>query len=112
MMRWKGIVLFLVVALALAGCGADNTGNDEGGQATEDPADVAAAEQIYSNNCASCHGGNLEGAMGPGLETIGSKLSESDIADIIENGQGQMPAQTQVSSAERDELAGWLADKK
>lgn len=112
MTKWKGIVLFLVVALALTGCGAGNSGGDDGGQTAEDPAEVATAEQLYSNNCASCHGGNLEGAMGPALDTIGATLSQDEIADIIENGQGQMPAQTQVSSAERDELASWLADQK
>lgn len=111
MLIWKGIVLFIVVALTLVGCGA-GTDNDEGGQATEDPAEVATAEQIYNNNCASCHGGNLEGAMGPALDTIGASLSQDEIADVIENGKGQMPAQTQVSSAERDELASWLADQK
>lgn len=108
---WKGMLLFLVVLLSLTGCATGDSG-DGGGQSAEDPADVATAEQLYSNNCSSCHGGNLEGGMGPSLEAVGANLSQDDIAGIIENGRGQMPAQTQLSGAEREELAGWLAEKK
>ena len=34
------------------------------------------------------------------------------IDEIIKNGVGQMPAQTQLSDAERETLSAWLAEQK
>lgn len=110
---WKAMLFLAIAILPLAACGgASDTDEDGAGEAVDDPADVATAEEVYDKNCASCHGGDLEGGMGPALQTAGADLSKDEIADIIENGVGQMPAQTQVSEEEREELAAWLADKK
>lgn len=103
------MLVFCMVLLPLAGCAGSS---DDESQSAGDTEEVASAEQIFTKNCASCHGGNLEGGRGPSLETVGANLSEEDIADIIENGRGQMPAMKQLSAAEREELASWLADKK
>lgn len=52
---------------------------------TEDP-----GYAVYENNCASCHGENLEGgAAGPSL--MGIERSAEEIADIAVNGVGDMP---------------------
>lgn len=115
-LRWVSGIVIAVLLLA-TGCGGapdDSSGEtgsveENSGAAVEETAD---AEQIYSGNCASCHGGNLEGGMGPGLETVGANLSQEEIADIIENGRGQMPAQSQLQEGEVQELASWLAEKK
>lgn len=114
-LRWvTGI--FIAVLLIATGCGGsgesteESNGADENtGAVVEDSVDV---EQVYNQSCASCHGGNLEGGMGPGLETVGANLSQEEIADVIENGRGQMPAQSQLQEAEVQELASWLAEKK
>lgn len=108
---WKGMSLLLVALLAMTGC-AGGTSDDGDGAAVEDPDDVVTAEQLYDNNCASCHGGNLEGAMGPSLETVGAKYSQDEIVDILDNGIGQMQPQNQLSDDEKEELASWLAEKK
>src|SRR5690625_7591747 len=78
MKKWLMAVLFgtLLVLGACGGGGDDNTqepadNNDEG---TEEPADdggavdTAAAEEIYQQSCASCHGEDLSGTAGPSLE--------------------------------------------
>ncbi len=48
----------------------------------------------------------------PALTNTGSKYSKEEIDDIIKNGKGQMPAQTQLSDAERESLSAWLAEQK
>lgn len=71
-------------------------------------------EEIFAGNCASCHGGNLEGAYGPNLQHIGSTLSKEDIAKTIKEGSasGKMPPQTQVAPEAVEKLATWLSEKK
>lgn len=73
---------------------------------------VLEPEQTYLNNCASCHGQSLEGNIGPSLEKIGSKMGKDEISQIIENGKGSMPSQSQVSAEAREQLSNWLAEKK
>ena len=69
-------------------------------------------DEAYTNSCAACHGADLSGAVGPALDTIGGKLSEEEIYDIIINGQGAMPG----GIVERDEvaerIAKWLSEKR
>lgn len=76
------------------------------GETTGDP------EEIFEANCAACHGADLSGGMGPDLTKVGSDHSADDIMDIIQNGQGSMPAQSQVSAEDAEALAKWLSEKK
>lgn len=105
--KWL-FAMLIGLALVLAACGGDDSGDkDKGGDV-----EVSAGEEIYQNSCMACHGGNLDDGSAPDLTAIGSKLSADDIADIIENGTGSMPAQKGVSDDDRETLANWLADKK
>ena len=52
-----GIVLVLVASTAMLWSTRDGTSR----QATEDPAFVALGRTVYEQQCASCHGRNLEG---------------------------------------------------
>ncbi|MEN1970509.1 cytochrome c550 [Lentibacillus sp. N15] len=79
--------------------------NEEGGETSDDP------EAIFKDNCATCHGDDLSGAMGPNLQEVGGRHSEEEIHDIIMNGKGQMP-QGLVPEEQADALAKWLAEKK
>lgn len=112
------MLLGIVVLLGACGGGDDtadestDTG-DTGDTATEEGAtDTAAGEEIFKKNCASCHGADLAGGMGPDLTKVGADHTADEIKDIIENGTGQMPPQKQVSGEDRDTLANWLAEKK
>lgn len=73
--------------------------------------DAAAAETSYKNTCASCHGQNLEGVVGPNLAKIGTKYSKEQILDIIVKGKGGMPPGL-LAGNDADAVASWLADKK
>src|SRR5690606_11980059 len=106
------IVLILAVGL-LAACGSDNKSsqpdNTTGGGTTQ-PAGVDP-EKIYAANCASCHGGNLSGGVGPGLTDVGSRLSQDEILAVIQNGKGIMQGNI-IKGEDADAVAAWLADKK
>ncbi|MEC5422847.1 cytochrome c [Virgibacillus sp. C22-A2] len=120
MKKWL-FALLIGTALVLGACGggADDASEepaDNGDTGTEESTeggtvDVAAAEEVYQSNCASCHGADLSGASGPGLQNVGSDHSADDIAAIIENGQGSMPA-GMASGDDVDLLANWLAEKE
>jgi cytochrome c551 len=79
-----------------------------GGNATYD---AAAAETLYKNSCAGCHGQNLEGMVGPNLTAVGAKYSKEQILEILEKGKGNMPPGL-AKGADAETLAAWLADKK
>lgn len=120
---WNRLLVGCAVLWILTGCagGTDQEtqppeqeeapGQEEaapGGEAADD----SRVRAIYDNNCASCHGANLEGSFGPALTNAGSKYSKEEIDEIIKNGKGQMPAQSQLSDDERESLSAWLAEKK
>jgi len=112
-MKWKLATLFLGASLALAACGGgnDNAGGQNGGNAGGGGDTAAAAEQIFQQNCASCHGQDLSGGVGPNLQKVGSKYSADEIKDIIANGRGAMPGGI-IKGEDADKVAEWLAAKK
>ncbi|CDQ39633.1 MULTISPECIES: cytochrome c550 [Virgibacillus] len=85
--------------------GGGEQAESQEGETTDDPA------AIFESNCASCHGADLSGGMGPDLTQVGSRLSQEEIQDVIINGKGQMPA-GMANEAEAEVLAKWLAEKK
>ncbi|AMV12246.1 cytochrome C551 [Geobacillus thermoleovorans] len=111
-MKWKLATMFLGVSLALAACGGggDNAGEKNGGSNGGGDT-AAAAEQIFKQNCASCHGQDLSGGVGPNLQKVGSKYSKDEIKNIIVNGRGAMPAGI-IKGEDADKVAEWLAAKK
>jgi mono/diheme cytochrome c family protein len=108
-----GIVLMVVVSFwGLNNADKMLAAQEEKGQATEQAAPAADdAEGMVKASCASCHGQNLEGGVGPALADVGSRLSAEDIANIINNGQGAMPAGL-VDAAKAETIATWLAEQK
>ncbi|GAA0441052.1 cytochrome c [Virgibacillus sp. AGTR] len=85
--------------------GGEQAEEAQEGETTDDP------EAIFETNCASCHGADLSGGMGPDLTKVGSELSQEEIQNVIKNGQGQMPP-GMATDAEAEVLAKWLAEKK
>ncbi|OZB93498.1 cytochrome c551 [Paenibacillus sp. XY044] len=122
-MKKSIIFLSLLLVLSLSACGksSDNTNNqgaanNNAGTTTGQTGGTAAAgngEATFKANCVSCHGNNLEGAVGPNLQKIGAKYSADEIAGIVSNGRGGMPSfKGQLSDADIQGVAQWLATKK
>ena len=98
--------LSFAAVLTLAACGGGGDSADEANSGDVDP------EKVFYQTCASCHGSDLTGASGPDISTVGERLSEDEIKDVIENGKGGMPGGLVQDQEELDALASWLADHK
>ncbi|MFC0270033.1 cytochrome c550 [Metabacillus herbersteinensis] len=71
----------------------------------------ASPEEIYQQNCISCHGQAYEGGAGPSLIGVGDKKSADEIKVTLQNGQGIMPAGL-VPEDKLDEMAEWVSKIK
>lgn len=99
-----GTMLFTVAA-----CGSNN--DSDSNKDSGEPVSVANGEELYKQSCASCHGGELEGIVGPSLKEVGAKYSEKEIENIIHEGRGSMPSGV-VEGNDAKSVAKWLATKK
>lgn len=111
MKKWL-IAIVLGSLLALGACGSDddsdsNTPEDNG----DETVDASGAEDIFKNNCATCHGDDLSGENGTDLTEVGSKMSKDEIEQQIEDGGNGMPGGL-VSGDDADTLSQWLSEKK
>lgn len=61
---WRAALLLPVVTLALAACGGDGDGP------TLSAAGEAGRETMRTNGCASCHGANGQGGVGPAFQGL------------------------------------------
>ena len=62
-------------------------------------------------SCIGCHGGDLAGVSGPML--LGNELTAEEVADVIANGRGGMPAGTFTGTEEELQvLAEFIAGLK
>lgn len=105
MVKKKLLVLLMGTSLALAACGGGGGDEAGGDKAGADP------EKLFNQKCSSCHGGNLEGGVGPKLSDVGSRLSQEEIESTIANGKGSMPPKL-LEGDDAKAVAEWLANKK
>jgi quinoprotein glucose dehydrogenase len=65
---------------------------------------------IFAANCSLCHGTNREGKPPaiPSLVDVGSRLPGDQIQHIVQQGEGPMPAFSQLSAAEIASLLAYL----
>ncbi len=92
-------------AIFLAACG--------GGKTTTGTKTTASdGETIAMKSCITCHGGELQGqGNAPKISDVGSRMTEAEILNVIENGKGTMPAGV-VKGADAEAVAKWLATQK
>ncbi|MFZ4452000.1 cytochrome c550 [Salibacterium aidingense] len=98
-MKGKPLIPFFLIAVAgllltlgLSLVGVNQQAGDGGEEEAAEQDPVEYGEEVAMENCVSCHGDNLEGASGPDLTTAGEKYSAEEIADIAQNGTGDMPS--------------------
>lgn len=104
----------LSMVLVLGACGngeeesSEEPATEEGSNASSGDVD---AEGIARDNCASCHGQDFSGGMGPAL--AGMSLSEDEFSEIVRNGQGQMPAfsEDQINDEELSALHTYFSEQ-
>lgn len=64
--------------------------------------------ELYSQNCAVCHGPTRAGETGPSLVDVGSRRSIDSIKGIVTNGQGQMPSFSGLGEEKIDAIAQYI----
>ena len=85
-------LVFLVAVIGLSACGGDSAATDERLTTILDlTGDEANGADVYSSNCAVCHGASGEGISGPSMSSV-QGLSDEQIVDTILNGIDSMPA--------------------
>jgi mono/diheme cytochrome c family protein len=102
-------ILFVLVSGTVFVLAQTHPAKDEGGAAAPAAAaegDAARGEQLFAENCASCHGeGGTGGGVGPTL--AGSGVSLDEARATIENGSGVMPADL-VEGQELEDVLAYL----
>jgi len=68
---------------------------------------VEAGQEVYSSaGCAGCHGADLEGGVGPNLQTIGTEL----VTDLPTRPSGFEQMQADYAADPRNFLELWIRD--
>jgi len=69
-------------------------------------------ESLYREHCAACHGDDLTGGIGPGLEDL--DMPDADLYQILYNGipEGGMPAFSAVGSDKVWKMVNFLKYQK
>ncbi|MEO6802778.1 MAG: PQQ-binding-like beta-propeller repeat protein [Granulicella sp.] len=68
--------------------------------------------ELYSQNCAVCHGASRTGELGPSLIDISDRRTLDSIKSLIQNGQGQMPAFGNLSDDKVSAIAQYIFSPK
>lgn len=104
-------------AIFLAACGGgEEATNDVAKDTTNNATTETQAdpgEAVVQKSCISCHGGTqLSGGVGPALNNVGSRLTEQEILDIINNGTPNGMPKGLITGADAEAAAKWLAAQK
>lgn len=81
----------------------------------EELASQSYGQRLYTMNCAMCHGADRTGSPAsgfPSLVDIGSRWDKAQIRNIIEHGQGMMPAFNKFSEEEIEALLAYVNDEQ
>lgn len=108
-MKKTMLTLIFGSAIFLAACGGDTKEKESSTPAeTTDP-----GQEVVTKSCVSCHGGaELSGGVGPALNNVGSRLTEAEILDIINNGTANGMPKGLITGADAEAAAKWLATQK
>gem|GEM_PF-1235079 len=79
-------VVVLLLGLLLSGCASE----------VDLPADadpeLRAGAEVYRARCASCHGADGAGAIGPSLSEIETRLDDNAQREVVVTGRNTMPS--------------------
>ena len=83
--------------------------SDHGSPADKLTADeIAEGKQLFAAECASCHGVDGSGQLGPNLHGITQRLGDQGVFAIIRNGTGGMPPVMALNDHRAWEVIGYV----
>ncbi|CDZ99066.1 Cytochrome c-551 precursor [Jeotgalicoccus saudimassiliensis] len=101
------------MVLLLGACGGNEENSEEARVPGAGQASAEDGEAVYrASSCFSCHGADLEGASGPNLQEVGSRLDREQIRTIIVDGTNVMPGGMVEDPKDLDALVEWLSEQK
>jgi len=111
--RLSTLVEFLRTRPPAAQPAANAGGNKElssGPVQTESAPGRDAGAQVYQARCGVCHGDHMEGnpPAFPMLAGLSSRLTQTQVTDILVNGKGRMPGQPDLKGANLEALLRYL----
>lgn len=98
---WSGLaaiasfsVVVLIGGVILAANLGESTGEQDDGRAAAEEADqLDIGAETFASTCASCHGAQGEGGVGPAFAGIRERYPDvADHVQIVVDGRGQMPS--------------------
>lgn len=110
-----GIACVLAVYLLATGLPEKEEVADGGAAFTvpERAVDADASQAVYKRLCISCHGDQMQGAVGPELAHIGASMTKEQIYKTIVKGKGGMPSfEKRLTDDEVITVTTWLASLK
>lgn len=87
-----GIGLITILSFMGLYQGNELANNNENNDVPEFDDPIELGEHVFLQNCAACHGENLEGNGNPPLNALKGRYTADEIVGIIEEGRGIMPA--------------------
>lgn len=100
------------VSLVLSACGDDKVSDTYSKSKDEEiTLSTEDVKNVYSQNCASCHGQILADGIPGDLDKVGAELSKEKIEKIIRKGKGMMEGGL-VEGEEASALVEWLSTMK
>lgn len=109
------MLLFLIAVVAACGssdnnndnnAGNNNAGNNNGGETTAD------GQEVFSENCMSCHGDEGQGASGPELQGDDFAADLDKVIDQVKEGGDGMPAfEGDLSDDEIEAVSKYVTDE-
>ena len=97
------LLLFVVVSVTVFTLANLHPAKPEATAGTVTLGDVRRGQIVFKETCASCHGGDAQGGVGPRL--AGTHLTSAQVKAQIDNGGGIMPARLVTGGGEADVLA-------
>ena len=103
-MKKGGWLLAIVLPVLLTGCLEEICSEEEIAQID--------AHSLYKKNCATCHGEQMQGNIGPSLQEVGSHYSREELAEIITKGRPGMPSfETRLDERQLNRLLNVLGSE-
>jgi len=74
---------------------------------------AARGKSLYADSCASCHGPDARGAIGPELVAVPVLWRWTDFNGVVEHGRGRMPGFDKIVTTEQTaDILAWLRTLK